>query len=100
MRSRSVRSLVDPKRHTSTLVPVSLKTAKFTPTPSYEAPSGNGRPGQTRADIGRSYRLERAMSKLAAANECRHVDCSLDERPSVVAPAQARRSHRAAVLDP
>src|SRR4051812_34472643 len=48
MRSDSATASGESNRHNSTLVACSEKSAKFTPPRSRVAPSGDGRPGQTR----------------------------------------------------
>src|SRR3954453_1163075 len=48
MRFASSASSGRSKRHSSTPVACSEKRAKFVPSPSHDAPSGYGEPGQTR----------------------------------------------------
>src|SRR5438874_13834600 len=47
IRCDSLVASAESNRHSSTLVPCSEKSAKFTPSPSQVAPSGYGLPGQT-----------------------------------------------------
>src|SRR3954468_5826279 len=51
MRCASVFARAESKRHSSTFVAFSEKSAKFTPPSMHVAPRGEGRPGQTRMGL-------------------------------------------------
>src|SRR5262245_46706963 len=80
MRRDSAPASIESKRHSSTFAACSAKSAKLTPAPSHVAPSGYGRPGQTRRGgsllLGVAWLARGAGATLSLAGRSR-VACSI-----------------------
>src|SRR5581483_11484963 len=82
MQADSRSASFESKRHSSTLVALREKSAKFTPEPSHVAPSGWGLPGQTL--------MARRLSAAPFGAQVEGVERFFPERP-LAAPAPRRQ---------